>query len=121
MRRTLLFLGLLSLGCSNGLAPAGEVLGTWAADFNLPGPSLVFNITQLDGIVAGTGTYAIEAGRAGTLQVDGSYPRPRITLAIHYDYGLTETYEGTVLDSRHMTGAMVDSLGHTFALNFTRR
>jgi len=121
MSRTLLLLGLLSGGCGDGLAPPADVQGTWAADFNLPGPSLVLDLTQLDRTIAGSGTYAIEAGRAGTLEVTGSYARPGITLAIRYDYGQAETYTGTVLDSRHMTGTMADSSGHGFELTFSRR
>jgi hypothetical protein len=117
----LLSFGLLSLACSNNLAPPGEVQGMWAAAFNLPGASLVLDITQVDRTIAGGGTYAIEAGRAGTLQVSGSYTRPSIMLTIQRDYGLTQTYTGTVLDSRHMTGTVADSTGRTFALTFTRR
>lgn len=121
MTRTLLLLGLLCVGCDDGLAPPADVQGTWAADFNLPGPSLVLDLTQLDGAIVGSGTYAIEAGRAGTLEVSGSYSRPGITLAIRYDYGRVGTYTGMVRDSRHMIGTMGDSSGHGFELTFSRR
>ena len=121
MRQTLFVLGLLSLNCRNGLAPTGDVQGTWVADFNLPGANLVLSLAQLHDSVAGHGTYQIEAGRAGTVRVDGAYDRPNITLAIHYDYGLTENYTGAVVDSQHMSGMLGDSSGHAFALAFTRR
>jgi hypothetical protein len=118
----LLSFGLLSLSCDNKLlVPPGEVQGTWKADFNVPGPSLVLDITQADSTIAGGGTYAIEAGGAGTLQVSGFYTRPNIKLTIRRDDGYTETYTGTVLNARLMTGAVADSTGYTFALNFTRR
>lgn len=118
----LLSFGLLSLACSNDLlVPPGEVQGMWAADFNVPGASLVLDLTQVDGTIAGGGTYAIEAGRSGTLHVSGSYTRPSIMLTIQRDDGLTQTYTGTVLNARLMTGTVADSAGHTFALDFTRR
>jgi hypothetical protein len=121
MRRTLVLLALLCFGCSNGLAPVSDLTGTWAADFGIPGASLVFTLTQTDGRIAGQGTYNIEAGRSGTLQVDGVYTRPSITMAIRFDYGSSETYSGTVLDGRHMSGTMADSLGRGVPLTFSRR
>ncbi len=121
MRRSLLLLGLLFLACRGSLGPPEDVQGTWAADFGLPGASLVLDINQVDGTIAGTGTYAIEAGRAGTLQVAGTYSRPGITLTIRYDYDRTDSYAGAVLDGRHMTGTLTDGLGHRSELAFTRR
>lgn len=117
----LLFVGLLPLACNNDLAAPGELQGTWAAEFNLPGASLVLDITQVDPTVAGRGTYAIEAGRAGTLHLSGSYTRPTISLTIERDYGLRETYTGTVIDSHHIRGAIADSTGRAYPLTFTRR
>ena len=117
----LLCFSLFSLACSNALAPPGDVQGTWAATFNLPGASLVLEITQGGRTIAGGGTYAIEAGRAGTLQISGSYTRPSIAVTIQRDYGLTQIFSGTVLDSRHMTGTIADSTGRSVALTFTRR
>ena len=119
--KSLLVLGLFSLSCSNSLAPAADVQGTWAADFKVPGASLVLDLSQTNSAVEGAGTYAIEAGRAGNLQVLGTYARPGITLSITFDYGSTETYAGTVLDSQHMSGKISDSAGHVTALAFTRR
>ena len=122
MRSTFLFvLGLFSLSCSSSLGPAADVQGTWAANVNAPGASLVLDLTQTDGAVEGTGTYTIEAGRAGNLQVLGTYARPGITLSLTFDYGSTETYAGSVLDSRHMSGQISDSAGHVTTLTFTRR
>jgi hypothetical protein len=98
-----------------------DLAGTWAADVGIPGASLDFTLAQTDGQLAGQGTYSIEAGRAGTLQVDGVYQRPAVTLSIRYDYGVTETYVGTVLNAGHMTGTISDSRGQGFPLTFTRR
>jgi hypothetical protein len=117
--KVLLVLGLLPLSCTSSLAPAADVQGTWAADFNVPGASLVLDLKQSQAVIQGTGNYAIEAGRAGTLEVSGSYSRPTITLIIGFDYGRTETYTGTVLGS-HMRGMVADSAGRQSALSFTR-
>ena len=114
-------ISLVALSCTSSLAPAADVRGTWAADFRVPGASLVLDLTQAGGAIDGTGTYAIEAGRAGTLQVSGTYTRPRITLSITFDYGRTETYAGTVLDPQHMSGTITDSAGQVSTLSFTRR
>lgn len=119
--KLLLVLGLLPLSCTSSLAPASDVQGTWVADFNLPGASLVLDLKQSQALIQGTGSYAIEAGRVGTLEVSGSYPRPTITLVMSFDYGHTETYTGTVRDSQHMSGIVADSAGHESTLSFTRR
>ena len=117
----LLMIGLLSLSCTDGLGPAADVQGTWDADFNIPGAALVLDLNQSDSTVTGSGTYAIEAGRSGTVQEIGSYSRPAISLRITYDYGRAETFTGTVLNAQHMFGTVSDSAGHTSALSFTRR
>lgn len=117
----LLMVTLLSSGCANSLSPAPDLQGTWAANFNIPGASLVLDLTQSDVTVSGSGTYAIEAGRNGILQVSGSYARPSVTLRIVFDYGRTETYAGTVLDTQHMRGTVSDSTGRQSPLSFTRR
>lgn len=116
-----LVLGLLSLSCSNSLAPPATLAGTWAADYHLPGSSLVLDLSQTDATITGSGTYAGEAGPSGTLQVTGSYARPHVNLALQYDVGLTQTYVGTVVDSQHMTGTIADSTGYSGTLTFIRR
>ncbi len=123
MRRLFSVLVLLSLGCSNGLAPAADDLrGTWDADFSVPGASLVLALRPSDIGVTGTGTYSIEAGRSGTLDVTGTFDRPRVTLSLHYDYGYVATYTGTLLPvPRKLTGTITDALGHKSPLTFTPR
>ena len=116
----LLVIGLL-LSCTDGLGPAADVQGTWDAEFNIPGAALVLDLSQSDSTVTGSGTYAIEAGRSGTVQEIGNYSRPAISLRITYDYGRAETFTGTVLNPQHMVGTVSDSAGHTSALSFTRR
>lgn len=117
----LVLFGLLFLGCTTDLAAPGALQGTWAADFNFPGASLVLNITQVDGSITGSGTYAMEAGRSGTLRLSGAYTPPDISLSLERDDGLKQTYNGTVLDSQRMTGAIADTAGRVYPLTFTRR
>jgi len=119
-------IGLLSLSallsCGNGLGPANDLGGTWAAIFPYPGASIVFSVGQNDGTLSGDGTFAIEAGRNGTLQLTGSYDRPHVALVLHYDFGVNLTYTGTVSpDGRRMSGVLADSLGRGSSLTFTRR
>ena len=119
--QSLLVLGLLSAGCSSSLAPVADVQGIWTADYTVPGASLVLDLTQTNDAVEGTGTYSIEAGRAGNLQIRGTYGRPSITLNLTFDYGATGTYAGTVLDSRHVRGQISYGTGQVTSLTFTRR
>ena len=57
--------------------------------------------------ITGTGTYVQEAGRAGTLQVVGTYHRPSINLSLHYDFSQDPAYYvGTVQDGSHIAGAL---------------
>lgn len=118
---SVLVLGLLSLSCRNSLAPPATLGGSWAADYHLPGSSLVLNLSQVGATITGSGTYSGEAGPSGTLQLTGSYVRPHVRLALHYDVGLRRTYDGTVLDSQHMTGTIADSTGSAGTLTFIRR
>lgn len=117
---TLILFTLLFLGCTDATAPAVGVQGTWAANYNFPGTGLVLTLTQTDRKVSGSGTYAMEAGPGGTVQVDGTYNRPDVSLYIHYQSGLNETFNGRVVDATHMTGTLSDGLGHDSPLSFTR-
>src|SRR5882762_9617344 len=77
MRRASVFPVLLLLfGCGNGLGPANDLSGTWAATYTFPGSSLVLNLSQDGAGITGTGTYVMEAGGAGTLQVVGHTTGP---------------------------------------------
>jgi len=118
-------IGLLSLSallsCSNGLAPSNDLSGRWASNFPISGGTIDLNLQQADRNITGTGSFAFEAGRAGTLTVTGSYDRPRVALVLHYDFGLNLTYSGTVGLPWQMRGTLADSLGHEYPLSFTRR
>jgi hypothetical protein len=117
-------IAILSLGvvlsCSDGIFPANDVSGAWAADFTIPGSSLQLNLAQGGQHITGSGSYAIEAGPAGTLQLSGTYDRPAIALVLHYDSGRTLTYSGVVDNPLQMTGTLADSLGPGVQVTFTR-
>ena len=97
---------LLLFGCGNGLGPANDLTGTWAATFAFPGSSLVLNLSQQGPGITGTGTYVMEAGGAGTLQVVGTYHRPNVNLSFHYDFGQDFAYVGWVRDGSHIDGTL---------------
>jgi len=117
MRRASMFSVLLLLfGCGNGLGPANDLSGTWAATYPFPGSSLDLNLTQTGAGITGTGTYQMEAGSGGTLQVVGTYQRPSVNLTLHFDFGQDQAYVGTVRDGSRIIG----TLG-TFSLPLVRR
>jgi hypothetical protein len=50
---------------------AAELRGTWSRTFDIPGNSTVLQLSVHDSTIAGTGTFAGEAGPSGTLTVTG--------------------------------------------------
>ena len=114
MRRLLVLVALV-FACGSPMAPSSAWAGTWAENFGFPGASLILTI---DAAGNGDGTYAIEAGRSGTLQVTGTVMPTMVTLTIRYDYGVVRTFTGTLSDANHLTGMFADSAGTAV---FTRR
>ncbi len=105
-------------GCGRSTVdPSGDLQGSWAENISIPGASLILTLNQAGPIVTGTGTYAIEAGRAGILQVAGTYTAPAISLTLSYDYGTARTFTGTRLDANHIGGTFSDG----GVVTFTRR
>jgi hypothetical protein len=107
---------LLVFGCGNHLGPTNDLGGSWAATFSFPGSSLVLTLSQQGAGITGTGTYEMEAGGAGALQVVGTYHMPSVNLSLHYDYGGDHAYVGTVQDGGHIAGAL-----DNFSLPLVRR
>jgi hypothetical protein len=105
----------LMSACATPMSPLATVAGTWGENFSIPGASLILTV---DASGNGSGTYTIEAGRSGTLQVTGTSVQPTVTLMIRYDYGLVRTFTGTLSDATHLTGVFNDSSG---TIVFTRR
>ena len=70
----------------------------------VPGASLVLDLRVHGDRITGTGAYSIEAGRAGTLQIDGAYSNPGVAITIVYDYGPSAVFSGTVSASQDIDG-----------------
>jgi hypothetical protein len=115
MPRLVLALAVLVSACGSPASPSPALAGTWAENFSFPGASLVLT---LDSAGNGRGTYAIEAGRSGVVQVSGTVAQPTITLVIDYDYGLVQTFTGTLTDTNHLVGSFG---GSSEMVTFTRR
>jgi hypothetical protein len=114
MRRVVAALALIS-ACANPMSPSPTLAGTWGENFSIPGASLILTV---DASGNGSGTYAIEAGRSGAVQVMGSVVQTTVTLRIHYDYGPVRTFTGTLSDANHLAGSFDDNPG---TVVFTRR
>jgi hypothetical protein len=114
MRRFFVVLALTS-ACSSPAAPSSTVAGTWSENLSVPGASL---IVTLDASGNGNGTYAIEAGRSGVIQVSATEAPPALTLILRYDYGGVRTFHATQIDSNHLSGTFDDSAA---TVVFTRR
>jgi hypothetical protein len=97
------------------MSPSPTLAGTWGENFSFPGASLILSV---DASGSGNGTYAIEAGRSGVVQVSGAVVGSTIALRIHYDYGLDRTFTGALTDANHLTGVFDDNSG---TVEFTRR
>jgi hypothetical protein len=57
------------------------------------------------------GTYAIEAGRSGTVQVAGQLTASMVVLRVQYDYGPVRTFTGSLSDTSHLSGTFDDTTG----------
>lgn len=100
----------------NGDRVAGRtVAGTWAHTAIGPVYREFMTLTQTGDHVHGIGTYAIEAGREGPTTIDGTLSGKTLTLTITRDYGLRETFSGTLTDASHLTGTLtIDGFNQTF-------
>jgi hypothetical protein len=105
-------------------ALAQLLTGTWAQQGTVIGSSLVLTLGSLGTTLSGTGRYAIEAGRSGTLTLTGNVSNQRVELAIVYDDGAVAQFDGALSDSNTLTGAVHDgppqSLTPSFMATFTR-
>ncbi|HWW87633.1 MAG TPA: hypothetical protein VNZ26_28740, partial [Vicinamibacterales bacterium] len=75
MRRLVVALALMS-ACANPTSPSPTLTGTWGENFAIPGASLTLIV---DASGNGHGTYAIEAGRSGVIQVVGTAVQSMVT------------------------------------------
>lgn len=70
--------------------------------------------------LSGVGTYAIEAGRTGPTTIDGTISGSTLTLTITRDYGLVESFTGTVTDATHLSGTLSIN-GSTQTFSYARQ
>jgi hypothetical protein len=103
-----------------GILGERPVAGTWAHTMIAPAYREVMTLSQDDSRVSGTGTYAIEAGREGPTTIEGALSGRTLTLTITRDYGLRETFTGTLTDAAHVVGALVID-GHTQSFGYTKQ
>jgi hypothetical protein len=97
---------------------------TWAQQGTVVGSSLVLTLGSFGLMLSGTGQYAIEAGRSGTLTLTGSVSNERVHLDIVYDIGALAQFDGTLADRNTLTGALHNgppqSLTPSFMVTFAR-
>jgi hypothetical protein len=110
-----LAVALLPSACASPSSPSPSLAGSWVESFSIPGASLGLT---LDASGSGRGAYAIEAGRSGAVNVTASIDRTMITLVIRYDYGLVQTFIGTLADANHLMGSFENN---PTTVTFTRR
>jgi hypothetical protein len=98
--------------------------GAWTQQGTVVGSSLVLTLGSLATMLSGTGRYAIEAGRSGTLTLTGSVSNERVHLDLVYDTGAVAQFDGTLADRNTLTGAMHNgppqSLTPSFMVTFAR-
>jgi hypothetical protein len=91
--------------CTTATSPSANLAGRWVENLTIPGASLVVTV---DSNGNGSGTYSIEAGRSGTVQIIGAVQPAKLALTFRYDYGVTRTFVGALTDSNHLTGVFED-------------
>ena len=86
-----IFAAAALVACAGNTGPrtlADRLTGTWSENgLGQFGTSFIMVLAARDTTVTGTGSYAIEAGRSGTVTVAGVIRDPNIILTITYDYG----------------------------------
>lgn len=89
--------------------------GTWAHTAIGPVYRESMTLSQVGAHVTGTGTYAIEAGRAGPTTIDGTVSGSTLTLTITRDYGLVESFTGKLIGATHLAGTLaIDGFAQRF-------
>ena len=96
---------------------ARTVSGTWATTGIGPVYRESMTLTQDGDHVTGKGTYAMEAGRSGPTTIDGVFSGKTLTLTITRDYGLVETFTGSLADATHLAGMLaIENSRQSFTL-----
>ncbi|HET9985347.1 MAG TPA: hypothetical protein VFQ38_17230 [Longimicrobiales bacterium] len=114
VRSGVLLLALLA-GCygdaTSDSAPPPETFpahltGSWVRVQNVIGSSLRMTLSAHGATVTGTGSYAIEAGRSGTLAVSGAIAGTSIHLDVAFDYGTFAHFDGTLAAADVLSGGI---------------
>jgi hypothetical protein len=103
------FVALAAPACDSSAILVKD-LGTWSAVYSIPGASTVVTLHEFGSVLSGDGTYAMEAGPRGTLQVTGTVHFPAITMLLRRDSGFSETFTGAFLNDRTLSGTLADTL-----------
>lgn len=85
---------------------AAELRGTWSETFALPGMSTVFHLSVRDTTLSGTGTFAVEAGRSGTLSLTGQLAGPLVKIDFTRSDGLVGHFHGTLSGTDLLAGSL---------------
>ena len=113
---------LLLAGCGGGNGvTSSNLAGRWTTVNQFPGSGTTLDLATRASTVSGTGTYRIEAGRSGTLQVTGTVNGAQFTLTLVYDYGVTSIYQGSVVDANSITGSMRQAGGQEYTVSMVRQ
>jgi hypothetical protein len=100
-------LSMALTACGGATEPASAVAGDWAREQSVLGSRLEMTLVIDGQTVSGTGTYAIEAGRSGSLTIGGTYVGGKITLDLAYDYDdLVYHFEGHFTSSNRLMGTI---------------
>jgi hypothetical protein len=103
-----------------GILGERPVPGTWAHSGIGPVYRELMTLVQDGDRVSGTGTYAIEAGREGSTTIAGTLSGRTLSLTITRDYGVRETFTGTLSDPAHLVGTLAID-GQSQAFGYTKQ
>lgn len=115
------FVVLAALACDS--TTLVKDLGTWSAVYSIPGASTLVTLHAFGSLLSGDGTYAVEAGPTGALQVTGTVHFPAITMVLRRDTGFSQTFAGTFVNDRTLSGTVADTVNgvpHEGPLTFNR-
>lgn len=85
---------------------AADLTGTWAQTKTVVGSGLSMKLQTQGASVSGTGQYAMEAGRAGTLTVSGTIQGADVSLDLAFDYGMTAHCDAALVASDTLRGGI---------------
>ncbi|HSC30304.1 MAG TPA: hypothetical protein VLD17_01170 [Gemmatimonadaceae bacterium] len=109
---------------NNGITDPAEIeqalVGTWLQSTIAQGSGASFTLVVTDSLVRGSGRWFVEAGRGGTLSVNGFVSRASVVLDIAEDNGTTLHLQGRLLVPDILTGALTGN-GKRVTATFQRQ